>query len=70
MSMHRRAALLTSVIAALAVAAPIAGASADTPSASAAAVVNGPTLASDTFNGATAIVTSPEPVIATVVGAP
>jgi hypothetical protein len=70
MSTQRRAALLTGVIAALALAAPVAGASADTPSASAAGVANGPTLIGDTFNGGTALVTSPSPASGTVVGAP
>jgi hypothetical protein len=70
MTTQRRAALLTGIIAALALAAPVAGAGAATPSASPTAVANGPTLTADTFNGGTAIVTSPSSASGTVVGAP
>jgi hypothetical protein len=62
---RRHAALATAVIAALAIAAPIAGASAATP-----ADATGPTLVGDVFNGGTAIATSPSPAAATVIGAP
>ena len=73
---RRRAALATAVITALAIAAPVAGASAATPfaavepSAGPAGSANGPTLTGDTFNGATVIVTSPSPASGTVVGSP
>jgi hypothetical protein len=63
----RRAALATAVITALAIAAPGAEASA---SVARDAVAIGPTLIGDTFNGGTAIVTSPSPAVATVIGTP
>jgi uncharacterized membrane protein len=62
---RRRAAFATAVITALAIAAPVAGASAAEP-----ASATGPTLAGDTFNGGTAIVTSPSSAVGSVVGSP
>jgi hypothetical protein len=62
---RRRAAFATAVITALAIAAPVAGASAATPGSA-----TGPTLTSDVFNGGTAIVTSPSSAVGSVVGAP
>jgi hypothetical protein len=66
-----RAALATAAITALAIAAPVAQASAGpppavSPPASAAAI--GPTLDGDIFNGHTAIVTSPSSTVVTVAG--
>jgi hypothetical protein len=67
----RRAVVATAAVTALAIAAPVAHASAaqptviQTPPASAASVT-GPTLIGDTFNGATVIVTSPSPAVGTV----
>jgi hypothetical protein len=61
----RRAALATGAIAALAIAAPGAEASA---SVARDAVATGPTLIGDVFNGGTAIVTSPSPAAGIVVG--
>ena len=67
-------ALVISVIAALAIAAPVTGARASTPraavqtSAGPAGSATGPTLIGDTFNGGTVIVTSPSPASASVVG--
>jgi hypothetical protein len=66
-----RAALATAVITALAIAAPVAQASAATPPAvspTASAAAIGPTLTGDVFNGRTAIVTSPSSTVVTVVG--
>jgi hypothetical protein len=65
--------LATAVITALAIAAPVAEASAATPDAvpppaSASAVATGPTLTGDVFNGPTAVVTSPSSAVGTVVG--
>jgi hypothetical protein len=71
----RRAVLATAAIATVAAAAPATQASAATPrtdpqaSAAPAGSAVGPTLIGDTFNGATAIVTSPSPVSSTVTGA-
>jgi hypothetical protein len=66
--------LATAVITALAIAAPVAEASAATPPvpppATASAAATGPTLVGDVFNGGTAIVTSPSSADGTVVGAP
>jgi hypothetical protein len=68
---RRRAGFATAVITALAIAAPVAEASAATPRAvPAPATVKGPTLIGDTFNGGLAIVTSPSSAVGTVVGAP
>lgn len=84
-------AVATVLITALALAAPVAEASAATPDAVArcagagitainpppscavhsgehAAVAIGPTLSGDVFNGPTLIITSPSPVVGTVVG--
>jgi hypothetical protein len=70
-----RAGLVAAVIAALAIAAPVAEASAATSGAVpghaiASAAATSPTLTGDTFNGRTAIVTSPGPTVVTVDGAP
>jgi hypothetical protein len=72
----RRHAAFASVIAALAIAAPVTGARASTPraavqtSAGPAGSATGPTLIGDTFNGGTVIVTSPSPATATIVDSP
>lgn len=68
--------MATAVITALAIAAPVAEASAATPravvqtSAGSAGSVAGPTLSGDTFNGGTAVVTSPSSATATVIDSP
>jgi hypothetical protein len=68
----RRAAVATAAVTALAIAAPLATASAATPRAvvqtpaGTAGSAVGPTLVGDTFNGATVIVTSPSSAIGTV----
>lgn len=73
---RRRAAWATAVVTALAVAAPVAQASAATPlavvdtSGGQAASANAPTLAGDTFNGGTVVVTSPSSAVGTVVDSP
>jgi hypothetical protein len=76
---RRSAAFATGVITALALAAPVAEASAATPHAGpvpatansvARAAVTGPTFVGDVFNGGTAIVTSPSAAVGTVVGSP
>ena len=80
---HRRrssirscAALATAAITALAIAAPVAQATAATPRAivqtpaDSASCATGPTLIGDTFNGGTVIVTSPSPAAGTVTAAP
>jgi hypothetical protein len=65
--LHRRAAFMTAVIAALAIAAPVAGANAATdPPATAI----GPTLTGDVFNGGTTIVTSPGSASGTTIDSP
>jgi hypothetical protein len=66
---------LAGVITALALAAPVAEASAAAPHAVpphgiASRAVTGPTLIGDVFNGGTAIVTSPSPALGMVVGSP
>jgi hypothetical protein len=88
--MRTPVAVATVVITALAIAAPVAEASAATPygvplrasasltainlpasmvrSGDHAAVAIAPTLSGDVFNGATVIITSPSPVVGTVVG--
>jgi hypothetical protein len=70
-----RAAWATAIVTALAIAVPVAEASAATPRvvpapAIASAAATAPTLTDDTFNGRTAIVTSPASTVVTVDGAP
>jgi hypothetical protein len=66
-TLGRRAALVTAVIAALAIAAPVAGArAAGAPTATAV----GPTLIADVFNGGTTIVTSPGSATGTTISSP
>jgi hypothetical protein len=60
----RRFAFGTAVITALAIAAPVAGASAATDPP---AAVVGPTLIGDVFNGNTTIITSPGPALGTTI---
>jgi hypothetical protein len=71
----RGRAALAGVIAALAIAAPVAGATAATPravdpSGAQVSTVSGPILSADVFNGGTAIVTSPSSAVGIVVGSP
>jgi hypothetical protein len=59
--------LATVVVAALAIAAPVAEARASVPRD---AVATGPTLIGDVFNGGTTVVTTTSPAVGTVVGSP